>query len=231
MGALLMQVPAPPTLDAETTAAVAALVAAAERETTARLLPLGAAGSSSGDASTAASTASNTRSVTPQPQLPVPVPQPPPPAQPPPAAPVLPVAAVEPFALDGALSLRASVERLVRSSLRRPLDGAESAQLAQALEQSLNLLQAGGAEAAANAAPRRAGAALGRVPRGHVGRGGRERHRERPGVRRAGGDRLLGDRGGAVHRGVWALKRQTTPHRSRRTGASGATAEHTAALW
>ena len=35
----------------------------------------------------------------------------------------------------------------MRSSLRRPLDGAESAQLAQALEQSLNLLQAGGAEA------------------------------------------------------------------------------------
>ena len=144
VGARLLKVPAPTTWDAEATADVAALVAAAERETTARLLLLNAAGSSSGDASTAASTASNTRSVTPQPQLPVP--QPAPPAQPPPPVPI-PVAAVEPFALDGAVTLRASVERLVRSSLRRPLAEAESAELASSLEQSLSLLQAGGAEA------------------------------------------------------------------------------------
>lgn len=146
VGARLLKVPAPTTWDAEATADVAALVAAAERETTARLLLLNAAGSSSGDASTAASTASNTRSVTPQPQLPLPVPQPPPSAQPPPPVPI-PVAAVEPFALDGAVTLRASVERLVRSSLRRPLAEAESAELASSLEQSLSLLQAGGAEA------------------------------------------------------------------------------------
>ena len=68
----------------------------------------------------------------------------PPPPQPAPVE--LPVVLATPFAVDASASLGTNVQRLVSSSLNRPLDATEAAAIDAAIEEALSLLQAGGAD-------------------------------------------------------------------------------------
>lgn len=162
VGTALLSVPAAP-LDAATQADLAALVAAVEEETTARLSGAsgsggggggGASGSGSGSAAAessaggggggGASSSRSSRSSPPLPPLPLPLPSgsdaggddnPT-------------VAAVPiPDAIEPMLTLSANARRLLEARLMRPLVDSEALRLEEALGEALSVLQAGGADA------------------------------------------------------------------------------------
>ncbi len=123
---LMLRLPPAP-LDAQTQTAVNALATAVEAAMRAKLA---GGGSSSGGASSSASARSS-----------------PPPSVEGPSLPPLPAAAPPPFAIDSAASLAVNVRRLIEVRLRRALGQTESASIDNAVDESLSVLQAGGADA------------------------------------------------------------------------------------
>ena len=80
----------------------------------------------------------------------------------------MPLPAQQTFAIDAGQSLAGNVQRLVEAQLRRPLAPSERGAVAEALEEGLSVLQAGGADARRSLLSSSMLAALVRPPAAHL---------------------------------------------------------------